>query len=176
MPILLALLGAMAGAYFWMNRARDAANMAGDIAGMAQNAMGAARRFGFRRQANKHPVDCIEDSNLAVGGLGVAFVELAGVPTAEQHNDLLIGLQSALEISLTDAEELAALGHWFVQECQGPQPGFNRLAKRLRKLSGPQGLLTFMEAIKRLTKSENTPLSQYQIEALNDLQRVFRVT
>jgi len=174
MPILLALLGVLAGAYFWMNRARDAANMVDELAGAAQNALGAARRFCFRKQAKKHPADCIEDASLAVGGLGVAFMELGGTPTQEQQQDLLVGLQSALGIGLGEAEELAIVGHWFVQECKGPQPALTRLAKRLFKISGPAGLDPAMNAIGRLTGGSSGRANQRQQEALSEIERIFR--
>ncbi len=176
MPVLIALLGVIAGAYFWMNRAQNAANMVGELAGAAQDAMGAARRFGFRRQANKHPVDCIEEPNLAVGGLSVAFMELGGTPTNEQQQSLLVGLQSALGITLNEAEEMAVVGHWFVQECKGPQPALNRLAKRLFKLSGSDGLEPAMIAIGQLVDGSNGNTSPRQQEALADLKRIFRAT
>jgi len=111
MPILVALLGILAAGYFWMNRARNAANMVDEIADVAQTALGAARRFGFRRQANKHPVDCIEEPDLAVSGLAVAFLELVAIPTEKNKHAVLLGLQHALGVSLAEAEELAAVGH-----------------------------------------------------------------
>lgn len=175
MPVLIALLAALAGAYFWMNRARDAAKMVDELAGAAQNAMGAARRFGFRRQANKHPVDCIEEPALAVGGLSVAFMEMGGTPTKERQQRLLIGLQSALDVNLTEAEELSIVGHWFVQESKGPQPALTRLAKRLFKISGTAGLDPAMTVIGQLADSPNDPLHQRQQEALSEIERIFRV-
>ena len=48
MPFIMGLLAVALGGYFGMNRARNAAHMAGDPADMAQDVLGAARRFGFR--------------------------------------------------------------------------------------------------------------------------------
>ena len=64
MPFILGLLGLIAAAYFWANRARNAANMTNDLAGMASDVLSAARRFGFSRKLNLHPVESIDDPKL----------------------------------------------------------------------------------------------------------------
>ena len=65
----------------------------------------AARRLGFRRRINTHPVDSLEEPKLAIGALGIAFLELGGLPTEEQQNALLKSLQARTGQSLDDAEE-----------------------------------------------------------------------
>ena len=56
MPYLIALFGLVIGAYFWIQRARTAADAARELTGVAQDVMAAARRFGFRRRHDMHPV------------------------------------------------------------------------------------------------------------------------
>ncbi len=175
MPFLLALIAFAAAAYFWMNRARNAAHIAGDVADMAQTAMGAARRFGFRRRANVHPVDSIEDEKLAIGGLSTAFLELSGMPTTEEKRALEVGLQSSLDLSLKDAEEMVILGHWFVNECGGPQPAVTRLAKKVNKMAGAEGLSKSMDVIKRIVEAGGSELSPAQSDALAEIKSIFRL-
>ncbi|MBV1866715.1 MAG: hypothetical protein KUG69_02240 [Marinosulfonomonas sp.] len=174
MPILLAVLGLLAGGYFWMNRARDAAGMVDEIADAAQNLLGAKRRFGFRRQANRHAVDCIDQPDLAACALAVAFLELGGMPTDEQKKTLLVGLQSGLGVPMNDADEMMVLGHWLVQECNGAQPAIERLAKRLNKLSGADGLAGTATAIQHYIKNSPGEISDRQSDALDDMKRIFR--
>ena len=76
MPFLLALVAIAAGLYFWTLRARNAAEAARELGDMAADVMSAARRFGFRRRANIHPVDSIDDASVAMGALTVALAEL----------------------------------------------------------------------------------------------------
>ena len=52
MHVLAGLLALAIGIYFFFIRARNAAHIADEVADMAQTAVGAARRFGFRRRAN----------------------------------------------------------------------------------------------------------------------------
>ena len=65
MPFIIGLIGLTTAAYFWANRARNAANMTNDLAGMASDVLSAARRFGFSRKLNLHPVESIDDPKLA---------------------------------------------------------------------------------------------------------------
>lgn len=74
MPYIVAILGLIAGGYFWMNRVRNVSNAAQDLVGVAQDVMSAARRFGFRRRYNEHPVDSLQDPDVAIAGAGLAFL------------------------------------------------------------------------------------------------------
>ena len=114
MPYILGLIGLVTAAYFLVIRARNAAEMTNELAGVASDVMAAARRFGFRRRKNLHPVESIDDPNLAMGGLGVAFMQIGGSPTEQQKNGFLVSLQSRLGVTVQEAEELDVLGQWFV--------------------------------------------------------------
>lgn len=113
---ILALLAIEMGGYFWRNRAGNAAHMAGDLADMAQDALGAARRFGFRRQANIHPVDRLEDGNVAVAALSIGYLEPGGLPWAEQQDWLIRALQINLAMSHGAAQEAVVSGRWLITE------------------------------------------------------------
>ena len=101
MPVLIALAGLAVGVYFFLIRTRNAAHAAGDLLDMANDVRLAARRFGFRRQANAHPIEAIEDSNLAIAALTVGFLELDGLPTQDQFDRLVVQLCKHLN---TDSE------------------------------------------------------------------------
>lgn len=175
MPIILAILAIAGAVIFWMSRARNAAHAASDVVDMAETVLGAARRFGFRRKANQHPVDSIEDPKVAIGGLATAFLELSGLPTTEEKQALTIGLQSTLNLNRADAEELVILGHWFVNCCNGAQPAITRLAKKLSKISGPEGLTQSLEVIQKIAEAGGGVISPNQGEALDEIKRVFRL-
>lgn len=175
MHIIAGLLALAVGIYFFFIRARTAVHIADDVADMAQTAMGAARRFGFRRRANVHPVECIEDPKLAIAGLATAYAELDALPTQETRDALLIGFQSALDVSRADAEELATLGQWFVNECKGADAAVPRIARKLARLDGAQGLVTLMDVIGHVAKASANGPSDKQGEALVEIKRIFKV-
>ncbi|QLQ20376.1 MAG: hypothetical protein HZT43_19915 [Exiguobacterium profundum] len=61
MPFFIALLGALAAGYYFWRRSRNAANIATELMDVASDVRLAARRFGFKRQADIHPVEAVED-------------------------------------------------------------------------------------------------------------------
>ena len=175
MPYILGLIGLVTAAYFLVIRARNAAEMTNELAGVASDVMAAARRFGFRRRKNLHPVESIDDPNLAMGGLGVAFMQIGGSPTEQQKNGFLVSLQSRLGVTVQEAEELDVLGQWFVNECNGPSQAIPRLAKRLYKLSGPEHLEPMLGIVTDTVAAGSGSLTTHQQEALEDVKRAFHV-
>ena len=129
MHILVALAGISAAVYFFFIRARHAADVTHDLLDMAQDVASAARRFGFRRKANVHPAESIEDPNIAIMGIAVAFLDLGSFPTQEQHGALIVQGQSVLDVSRDDAEELTLLGRWLISQCGGADAAISRLAR-----------------------------------------------
>lgn len=175
MHIIAGILASAVGIYFFFIRTRNAVHIADDIADMTQTAMGAARRFGFRRRANVHPVESIEDPKLAVAGLATAYAQLDDLPSQETQNALMTGLQSTLDVTKSDAEELMALGQWFVNECKGPDAAVTRLARKLARLDGPQGLVNTMEVDGHVASAKGATPSEKQSEGLSEIKRIFKV-
>ncbi len=176
MPFILSLLAIAVGGYFWLNRARNAAYIATDLAGMAQDVMGAARRFGFRRNANIHPVDSLEDAGVAIAALGIGYLELGGLPRAEQHEALLRSLQVNVGHSHDQAQEAVILGRWLITECGGPGPGIDRVTRRLWKLKGAGSFGALTTVLKDVADSGGVATSAKQKDALDAVARVYRVT
>lgn len=176
MPYILAVIALVAGAYIWMMRARAAAEAARDLTGVAQNVMAAARRFGFRRKLNLHPVESLDDPDVALAGAGIAFLELGGLPSTEQHDRLVVSLQSHLSLGRDKAEEALILGRWLVTESGGPQPGLDRLTRRLYRLRGKDSFDPLMAVLKDVAEAgRGGQLSTRQSEALADVAQVYRI-
>ncbi len=116
MPVILAVLVGAAGAIFWKMRARNAVGAARELADVAGDVMSAARRFGFRRRYNEHPVDSLKDPDVAIAGLGIAFMEMGGLPTVEQQDALMrsaqhwLGGASAFDPATEVLRDVAAAG------------------------------------------------------------------
>lgn len=171
MHIVIAALGILTAVYFFVIRARNAAEMTNELLGMADDVRAAARRLGFSRKKAMHPVDAIDEPNTAAATVAIAYLELHGLPTEETRAALARALQSHLEVSLKEAEELMILGRWPMNECQGAQPAIARAAKRLHALTkGEIGPL--LEILKAISAD---PLSDRQREALEDIRRAFRI-
>lgn len=172
MPFLIALLGIVGAAFYWTNRARNTRDMAGEVMDMANDVRLAARRFGFKRQSNLHPVESIGDTRLAIASIATCFIELDGLPTEEDRKRLSIQLRSKLRANADEAQEMEVLGRWFMTECGGADPAISRLSRKLYKLGGAEQMEPLLEILKNSMTSE---LSDKQRDAVDDIQRAMRV-
>lgn len=171
--MLFVILGVIsaAGVWYWrLSMARDAAREISNVVGDLANA---PRRFGFRRRANAHPVEGVEDPALAITAIATAFLDLSGMPTREDQVALAGVLNSQLGVPADDADEMMILGRWLVGECQGPQPAITRITRRLAKLDQAafQKLLPVLNAI----GSRQGSLSAGQRDALDEIARILKL-
>ena len=173
MPLLIAIIGIAAAVYFFLNRARNAALMAGDLVDVAKDVQLAARRFGFRRQTNMHPVENIEDPNLATAALGIAFQQLDGLPTQDQRDKLTVLLHTQLRMDSEASQEAVILGGWLVSQCGGADAAVSRLSRKVYKLGGTEALQPLMEIIKGSLPESG--LSQRQKDAIEKIRFAFRI-
>lgn len=175
MPYIVALLGLIGVAYFWIVRARAAADAARELTGVAQDVMAAARRFGFRQKRNSHPVDSLEDPDVAIAAAGIAFLELGGLPSTEQLDALTVSLQNRLGQSHNKAEEALILGRWLMMECGGAQPGLARLTRRLVKMKGLESFAPLMAVLRDVASGGRGVVSDRQREALAEIAALYRI-
>lgn len=170
MPVIIAILGIIIGAYFWINRARNAANVTADVMDMANDVRLAARRFGFRRRHDVHPAESIEEPGLAIAGIAIAFVELDDFPTQEHRNALNVHLRAQTRVDQETADEMVILGRWLVNECGGASAAISRLARKLYRLEGPDALDPLMTILNKTVNNHN----ERQTEALHEIKTAFR--
>jgi hypothetical protein len=176
MPVILAIAAAAGVVLWWMYRTRAAGLMAQDLAGAAADVLNAARRFGFQRRANQHPAESVDKPELAVGTIGLAFLELDGLPSQEQQKALSSALSRHMVIPLDQAAEILILGRWLIGECGGPLPAIERMAKRLFRLNGTASLDPLLAVLNEVAQSGGrSSLSSRQKEALEDIARRMRL-
>ncbi len=176
MHVLVGLLGVAAAVYFFFIRARHAADVAHDVVEMASDVRSAARRFGFKRKTNVHPVETIEEPNLAIAAIATAFVEMDDLPTKEQRDALNAALRSQLGLDSNAAQEATILGHWFVSECHGPETAVPRLSRKLFKLNGKESFEPLLTVVDSAVSAGSGSLNEKQREAIDEIRRVFRVS
>jgi hypothetical protein len=174
-PFLLGIVGIAAAVYFFVIRARNAANIATDVVDMANDVRLAARRFGFKRRTNLHPVEAIEDSKIAIAAVAYGFLELDDLPTLDQRNAFLVHIRAQFRITDSEAEELMILGRWLVSECGGPTPAVTRISRKLNKMVGAAALDPLLSIIQKTIAATGSTLSVRQKEALDDIKRAFRI-
>lgn len=170
MPILIAILTAIAGAIWWWarNNPRDAIHTAQDVATTIKNA---PRKLAFRRQTNAHPVEGIDDERIAICAIAQSFLELDTLPTIEQRKHLHMLLRSKLRCSDEEAEEMEVLGRWLVTQCNGAREAVPRLGRRLKKIDDGGAWDRMQDVLMPLVEGD---LSPSQTDAIDDLRIAFK--
>jgi hypothetical protein len=143
---------------------------------MANDVRLAARRFGFRRRTDLHPAEAIEDPAIAIAGIASAFIELDGLPTSDQRSALVRQMQTVLSLPAQDADELAILGRWIASECGPPDAAISRLSRKLARLGGVDSFSPLLTILNGTLTASSAALNTRQKEALDDVQRAFRIT
>lgn len=173
MPVLIALLSVVSAVAFFIIRSRNTLNAARDLVGMADDVRLAARRFGFRRKSNVHPVDAVEEDTVLLGALSVGYSMLGQVFTEASKTQLVELCQDQLLQTHQEAQDLVVYGHWMIQQCGTPSAGFTRVLKRLYRLRGNAAFDPIMGMLSGLSKGGD--LTPQQREALEEVQTVFRL-
>lgn len=172
MPFILSLIAIAGAAFFWFNRARNAKDTAVDLLDAANDVRLAARRFGFKRRTNVHPVDDIEEPAVAIATIATAFLELDDLPTQDQRTQLAVQLQYQLNQDPKATEELMVLGRWLMLQCERPDAAISRVTRRLHKFDGVQSVETLMTVLKNLAGEK---LSDSQSDSIAEITRAFRL-
>lgn len=170
MPFLIALAGIIVALLVWANRARAARDALSELSDMANDVRLTARRFGFNRQSNLHPVESVTDPNLAITSIAIAYLELNDLPTSDQRDRLTVLLRSHLRLSAQDAQEAEVLGRWLMTECGGPDPAIARISRKLFQISGSD----HAEPLLNILRDMSGPVSAKQKDALEDIIRALR--
>lgn len=173
MPVLIAIAGALIAASVWYLRVRSAGVAARELTYMAKDVVGAARALGFRRRANVHPAESVDDPALAVAAIGIAFLELDDLPSREDRERLTNSISRHTGNSMAKTAEMAIVGRWLVNECHGPQPAITRLTRRLAKLDS-QAFQTLLPVLNDVGQGAGG-LSQRQREALDEAARQMKL-
>lgn len=173
MPVLLAVLSILAAVAFWYWRIRDVSNTAQDLADAAHDIRLAARRFGFKRRANMHPIDCIEDPRMAAAGITLAVAEMDGALSQAEIDTAVVQFQSVFDVSKAEAEELTAFGRWITAQSGTKAEAVRRLSKQLLALAGAEAGPDLKRLVSKVATAGGTALDSEAEDALATIARYF---
>lgn len=174
MPAILGALAILAGAYVWYLRYQNARDAAETLVDAANDVRLAARRFGFRRKANVHPVDCVEDGRLGALAIAAAMMQMDHAWTREAEADLARAAETVFAVKPADAAEMVVFAKWLSDQSSTYDEIVRRLAKRLAGL-GDRGLRQDLaRLIEGACTDENGELSDNAVDALNTVNRHLR--
>ena len=130
MPITLGLIVLGMIVYFVLLRVRRGSRMVAEVIDMPTDVRTAARRLGYKRRTDVHPVDGIDDPKLA---------------QVVQH-----GMARDIE----QARNMMVLGHWLVRTCGGAKDAVSRLARRLYVLDEGASAACVISMLQGLSKDD----------------------
>lgn len=171
MAITIGLFAAAAGVALLFLMLRKPGPAAPPLAEVAPEVAAAARNFGVLLRADRHPVDCLEDSAIALAAIGLAFVELGGIPRPGQSEALSRSLHKTLGLSSQKVDQALVLGHWIVAQCGGPVAAMDRLTRRLAALRAEAGYERLTKLLSDVTEAGGNVTSGRQQDALAAITR-----
>ncbi|MEM7547482.1 MAG: TerB family tellurite resistance protein [Pseudomonadota bacterium] len=174
MPIVLAVIGAIIAAGIWYHRVQSAKAATTDLLGAANDVRLAARRFGYKRKTNVHPVDMINDPRLAAAGIAAAIAGMDAPLSREEIAQLELETQVILRSEPDEAKAIAAFGRWISGQAGSPDEAVRRLSKRLRKLAGEEVANDVLSLAQAVATADGA-LDERQEDALRMVRTVFRV-
>ncbi|WP_316013013.1 TerB family tellurite resistance protein [Roseobacter sp. HKCCA0434] len=173
MHILILLIGAISAAGIWYWRFQRARDVGTDLLDAANDVRLAARRLGFRRRTNVHPVKTVEDPRLAATGILVALAELDGALSQSEITAIRRETARVFGADLAEADELLTVGRWIVAQCNGAEMAVRRLSRRLAKLSGPEVLPDLEQMADTVLRADGRDPDSRDTDAVALMRRAF---
>lgn len=172
MHIVLALVGVLAAAAFWIYRIRQAADTTRVVLDAAQDVKAAARRFGFRTRANQHPTEGVDDPRVTCAALLVLVADAdGGISQAEQHA-ILQQLQSVFQLSIQDAEELYLFAKWLANQSSNPDDMTRRVIKRTVTLGGRDTIADMISMVSKVGEADTGALTDDTFQVIEKLKQL----
>lgn len=174
MHIFLGFLAVIGFAIYWIWKIRNAAAVAKDVVEVADDVRAAVRRFGYRRHADQHPLDAVEDPRLAAAGILAAIAKMDGDYTREQMTMIQNECIRVFEASSKEAEDFAAGGRWLAQQLSNPDEVIRRLARKLSGTLAPAESTQLLAMVERVASVEGDGVSDPQRLAHKLLSEILR--
>jgi uncharacterized tellurite resistance protein B-like protein len=150
MHIFAAIGAALGIALFVLWRMQQASNAVRDVADAAGEVHGLFRRWSWRRKANVHPLDLVEDPREAATAMMVIVAQTDGALTDKERGAILAQVSEHFGATSRQADELLARGRWLVQQSVDATEVFRRLAPSIRKscsASEREDLIAMLKAV-----------------------------
>ncbi|MGF1552265.1 MAG: TerB family tellurite resistance protein [Paracoccaceae bacterium] len=173
MPFILALLGVLSVAAVWYWRVKMAREAGGELLDAAADVRAAVRRFGYRRRADVHPADAVEDSRLAAAGVMAAVAGVDGALSRAEIDAIAAEARRVFGAGPAEADEIAAFGRWVAGQCGTPEEAVRRLTRAIRRLAGDAAGPDLVAMAERVARADGALPNERQDELLHALRRGF---
>lgn len=168
MPYLIALLGMISAIVFWYYRLRDTSQ---GVMDMANDVRLAARRFGFQRRQNTHPVESIDDARLAASAIMIIAAESDGAISEAEQKTFLLQCQSVFQCSAEEAGEFFIFGRWIANVSPVRDDTLRRLVRKTLQLGGAEALSDLGGMVLAIGEADHGAADDFVNEVLDRLKR-----
>ncbi|MEH6644145.1 hypothetical protein [Sulfitobacter sp.] len=174
MLCILILGGLIAVGFLTYRRFQRGAYLAGDMSVAPAPVRAAAKRLGFHAQPNVHSIVSVPTAELCVAAMAVAFAQMDDKVTPDE-DVIITSLKKHLQLEQQEAQDMALMGPWLVEQGGGPTPAFERLTKRLKQLDHGPVFSKMMNVIGDVKAAGTKGMaSARQADAMGTLARIFR--
>ncbi|WP_306143562.1 TerB family tellurite resistance protein [Roseibium sp. MMSF_3412] len=172
MPTLLVVIALVAGAAYWLYRARQAADTTRVVLDATHEVKAAARRFGFRTRANQHPSEGVDDPRVTAAALLVLTAETDGGISRAEQDAIMEQLQSVFEMSENEAEDLYVFSKWLASQSSNPDDMIRRLIKRTVHLGGRDTLPDLIQMVTQVGNADTGTLTDDTVNIIEKLKQL----
>ena len=127
MPVLLAVVGALAAAAFWYYRLRTVAHAADEAIDAAQRLRGTIRRKRFLKKAESSPVEAVEDPAAAAVALLISLASCHGRLSPAAEGAIRAEMSGVMGLPEPDATFIFA--RWVADHARDPNDLVRRFAR-----------------------------------------------
>lgn len=134
----------------------------------------AAKRLGFDARPDVHSIVSIPTPELCVAAMASAFAQMDDT-TPPDAAVIETSLRKHLQLDAQQAQDMALMAPWLVDQGGGPTPAFERLTKRLKQLDHGPYFGKMMNVIGDVKANGTKGMaSPRQADAMGMLARIFR--
>jgi uncharacterized tellurite resistance protein B-like protein len=169
---LLAALGILAAAAFWIYRNRQTADSIHDVPDAPQDVKAAALKFGYRPHPDQHASECADDPRVTGAAVLVLVAETdGGISTAEQVA-ILQKLQTVFQMSDSDADELFMFAKWLASQNNNPDDMIQRLIRRTVDLGGRDTLPDMIAMVRAVGEADTGTITDDTAQVIEKLKQL----
>lgn len=172
MHILLAILGILAAASFWMYRIHHAANAANALLNAAQDVQSAARRFGYKLRNKQHPVDGIDDPRVSATAVLVLIAKTEDGVSKTAQAAIEEQLQTVFQMRPSDTQEMYFLAKWLAGQSQNPSDMTRRLIRRTLMLGGRDTLPDLIRMVRTVGEADTGTASVDTLHVIESIKQL----
>jgi uncharacterized tellurite resistance protein B-like protein len=169
---LLAALGILAAAAYWIYRIRQTADSTRVVLDAAQDVKAAARKFGFRTRANQHPSEGVDDARVTAAALLVLVAETDGGISRAEQSAILQQLQTVFQMSSSDADELFMFAKWLASQGSNPDDMIRRFIKRTVVLGGRDTLPDMISMVRAVGEADTGTITDDTAQVIENLKQL----